>query len=129
MTIAADRYAQPMGGLLLIKLPFELGGEITPPSAGARRTPVAVEPRLVEETVRIALPPSFKVDEAPPETSIESPFGRYSLKYSVESGGLVARRTMLVRGATIPKTDAAALNSFYERIRTADSTPVVLAKQ
>ncbi len=129
MTIAADRYAQPMGGLLLIKLPFELGDEITPPSAGARRAPVAIEPRLVEETVRVALPAAFTVDEAPPDTSIETPFGHYSLKYSVEPGGLVARRTMLVRGATIPKTDAAALNSFYERIRTADSTPVVLAKQ
>jgi len=129
MKIAADRFAQPMNTLLLIKVPFDLGDPADVPSRASRRTPIQVEPRVVEETVRISLPREMRIDEVPPDAAIETPFGRYSLRYSVENDVLIARRAVMVRKATVPAAEAAALHGFYERIRTADSTPVVLAKR
>jgi hypothetical protein len=47
----------------------------------------------------------------------------------MEEGVLVAHRSLLVRRATVPVADAAALATFFERVRTADGRPVVLVKR
>ena len=86
-------------------------------------------PLTVDETIRLDLPVGFAVDELPAPSSVDEPFGRYSLSFAVEGQRLIVRRTLSVRQSTVPPAGFAALRSFLDRVRAADTTPAVLARR
>ena len=81
------------------------------------------------ETVSVKLPAGFVVDELPDAVKMDAPFGTYATTCKVENGQLRFTRTLVVRGATIPVGDYATVRNFFEKIRTAEASPVVLAKK
>jgi cellulose synthase operon protein C len=91
-TVSVPRFAQPDGDglrfapfarprgfteewapLSVRKLPLDLGG-----------------PAVSRHEVRVALPPGFRLAEAPPAARGESPFGSFEVSYREERGALVA---------------------------------------
>ena len=60
---------------------------------------------------------------------LETAFGSYQTTYEVKDGLLVFTRAMSIRAATIPADQYESVRKFYERIRTAEQSPVVLAKK
>jgi transglutaminase-like putative cysteine protease len=126
--IVAARYVQATGTLLLVRPPFNVGGGLQAPGLGARKTPLALEPASLEETVRLDVPAGLTIDEIPPATALETSFGRYSLRYSAESGRITAIRSLEVEAQTIAAENYESVRQFFEKIRVADTTPIVLKR-
>jgi hypothetical protein len=95
----------------------------------ARKHAVVLESHAYTETVSVKLPAGFVVDELPDAVKMDAPFGTYATTCKVENGQLRYTRTLIVRGATIPVNDYATVRDFFEKIRAAEASPVVLAKK
>jgi hypothetical protein len=95
----------------------------------ARKHAVVLESQAYTESVNVKLPAGFDVDELPDPVKLETAFGSYSTSYLVRDGQLQFKRTFTQRAATIPPADYAAVRTFFERIRAAEQSPVVLAKK
>jgi hypothetical protein len=127
---SAESYGQLMQGRLLVFKPAIVSRReslaLTEP---ARKQPVVLRPYAFTENVKIELPPGFDVDEMPDPAKLDTPFGSYATKYAVKDGQLEFERKLIVRGQTIPVSDYARVRSFYEKIRAAEQSPVVLVKK
>lgn len=126
---AAD-YAQLMQDRLLVFKPAIVSRLddlfLTKPS---RKHPVVLKSHAYAETVRVKLPDSFNVDELPDPLKLETAFGTYASTYEVKDGQLIFTRTLTQRAATIPADQYQSVRNFFERIRAAESSPVVLARK
>jgi len=94
-----------------------------------RQHPVLLTPSAYSETTKIKLPAGFDIDEMPDAVKLETSFGTYTTSYVAKDGQLVFTRTLVVRPATIPVADYAKVRSFFERIRAAEQSPVVLLRK
>ena len=127
---AAPAYGQLMQNRLLVFKPTIVSRrESLFLTEASRKHPVILEPYAYTETVRVHLPAGFDVDELPDALKIDTSFGTYSTTYDVKDGHLVFTRALVQRSATVPVEDYQKVRSFYERIRAAEQSPVVLAKK
>jgi hypothetical protein len=94
-----------------------------------RKHPIVLGSRSFKETARIKLPAGWDVDELPNPVKLEAAFGSYQTTYDVKNGMLVFTRAMSIRSATIPAAQYETVRKFYERIRSAEQSPVVLVKK
>ena len=81
------------------------------------------------ETVRVALPAGFQVDEKPADIDLDTDFGRYKASWQVEAGTLIFSRSMETRPSVIPVEDYATVRNFYKAVTHAEQSPVVLVKE
>lgn len=94
-----------------------------------RKYPVVLDSRSLKETARVTLPAGWDVDELPNPVKLETAFGSYQTTYEAKNGVLVFTRAMSIRAATIPADQYESVRKFYERIRAAEQSPVVLVKK
>jgi hypothetical protein len=127
---SAQRYGQLMQDRLLVFKPAVVsrreGLELT---AAKRKHPVVLHANAYSETVKFQLPPGFTVDEVPDAVKIETPFGSYVTSYEVKNSELVFKRRLSQQAATIAAADYEVVRKFFERIRAAENSPVVLARK
>jgi hypothetical protein len=130
MRVAAAGYAQLMQERLLVfKPPFSLTRRL-PALAGRTRTePVLLESIQSSGTLRVDVPTGFALDELPQAATIESPFGRYTLAARQDGGRVIVERTLALARATVPVADYAALRAFVDKVRAADTSPVVFCRR
>jgi hypothetical protein len=123
-------YAQSMRGKLLVFKPAIVSRRsslfLTSPT---RKHPVVLSAKAYSETVTIKLPAGFDVDEMPDAAELNQPFGNYTASYEVKDGSLIFKRSLVIKAATIPVEQYAAVRTFFERIRATEQSPVVLAKK
>ncbi|HEY8188873.1 MAG TPA: DUF3857 and transglutaminase domain-containing protein [Pyrinomonadaceae bacterium] len=130
LEFSAYAYAQLMQGRLLVFKPAVLSRrESVFLTEAVRRHPIVLDAHAFTETVHLKLPAGFLVDELPDPLKIEGPFGSYKTTYEVKDNELLFTRTLAQRAGTIPATQYQTVRNFFERIRAAESAPVVLAKQ
>ncbi len=126
----AARYGQTMQGRLLVFKPAIVSRReslfLTEP---LRKNPVILEPHAYSETVKVKLPDGFEIDELPDAVKLEAQFGSYSTSYEVKEGHLHFTRKFRVNSATIPAGEYPRVRGFFEKIRQAEQSPVVLAKK
>lgn len=123
-------YAQVMRGRLLVFKPAIVSRRSSVFLTGKeRKYPVVLEANAYSETVRIKLPAGFEVDEVPDAAQLNQPFGNYSVSYEVKDGHLIFKRSLILRASIIPVEQYAAVRDFFERIRAAEQSLVVLAKK
>jgi hypothetical protein len=126
----AARYGQVMQGRLLVFKPAIVSRrESLLLTESSRRHPVVLESNAYTETVKVKLPEGFGVDELPKGMKLDEPFGTYTTNYVVEDRQLSFTRSLVLRGATIPVGDYAKVRDFFEKMRAAEQTPVVLEKK
>ncbi len=126
----ARAYAQLMQNRLLVFKPAIVERLDWLALTGAsRKHPVVLHPRAYTEIVRVKLPEGFDVDELPDPLKLETPFGSYVSTYEVKDGHLVFTRTLVQQAATIPADQYSSVRTFFERIRAAEQSPVVLARK
>lgn len=98
-------------------------------TGASRKYPVVLRSNAWTETARVKLPTGFEVDELPDAVKLDTSFGNYTASCEVKDGHLIFTRTLVVRAATIPVEQYAAVRGFFERIRAAEQSPVVLTKK
>ena len=126
----APAYGQLMQGRLLVFKPAIVSRRESLFLTEAKRThPIVLESRAFTETVRVKLPAGWIVDELPDAVTLDTSFGSYKTTYEAKDGVLLFTRALLVRGATIPADQYESVRKFYERVRAAEGSPVVLAKK
>jgi hypothetical protein len=126
----APSYGQLMQDRLLVFKPAVVSRRETLFLTDAKRKhPIVLDARAFTEQARVKLPAGWAVDELPDPVKLETSFGSYQTTYEVKEGVLVFSRTMSVRTGTIPADQYESVRQFYERIRTAEQAPVVLAKK
>ncbi|HYJ33681.1 MAG TPA: DUF3857 domain-containing protein [Candidatus Binatia bacterium] len=127
---AAERYAQAMDRLLLLRPTFVERWEEVPSSDTPRTTPVDIEEQTCRELTKVHLPAGVTVDEVPEAVHLETSFGSY--RWEVESnapaGEIRVRREIRMHRATLAPDQYPAVRSFYERVRAAEQARIVLAK-
>ena len=69
------------------------------------------------------------VDEMPDAVKLNTSFGSYTTSYEVKDGQLVFTRKLVQSAATIPVEQYNLVRGFFEKIRAAEQSPVVLAKK
>lgn len=130
VNFTAANYGQLMQERLLVFKPAILSRRESVFLTNAlRKHAVVLESQAYTESVNIKLPIGFDVDELPDAVKLDTAFGSYSASYAVRDGQLQFRRTFTQRAATIPPADYPAVRGFFERIRAAEQSPVVLAKK
>ncbi len=123
-------YAQSMRGKLLVFKPAIVSRRSSVFLTNKeRKHPVVLESKAYTETVKIKLPAGFEVDETPDAAELTQPFGSYSVSYEVKDGSLIFKRSLVLKAMMIPAEQYAAIRAFFERIRAAEQSPVVLAKK
>lgn len=126
----APQYGQLMRDRLLIFKPAMVSRrEALPFSETARKHPVVLRSNAFSETVRVKLPAGFDVDETPDPVKLDTQFGSYTTRYDVKDGELVFTRTLVERAVTVPADQYSSVRGFFEKIRAAEQSPVVLARK
>jgi len=128
--LSAPAYGQVMQGRLLVFRPAIVSRrESLSLTDAGRKHPVVLTTNAYAETTRIKLPAGFDVDELPDAVKLETQFGSYVTSYVVKDGQLLFTRKLVVRAATIQVADYSKVRTFFERIRAAEQSPVVLVKK
>jgi hypothetical protein len=127
---SAPEYAQLMQNRLLVFKPAIVSRRESLFLTEAKRShPVVLDSRAFAETVRVKLPGGFEVDELPDPLKLDTPFGSYACTYEVKNGELIFERKFAQLAGSIPVEQYDTVRRFFERIRTAEQAPVVLAKK
>ena len=126
----APAYGQLMQNRLLVFKPAMVSRRDSLALTAAKRTqPVVLRSNSYSETVRVKLPAGFDVDEVPDAVSLDTPFGTYKTNYEVKDGQLLFTRKLVQRATTIPADQYSSVRTFFEKIRSAELSPVVLARK
>jgi hypothetical protein len=126
----AGSYAQLMQNRLLVFKPAIVSRlDDLFLTKASRKHAVVLKSRAYTETVRVKLPQGFDVDEMPDPLKLDTAFGNYASTYEVKDGQLIFTRTFATRAGTIPVDQYQTVRNFFERIRSAEQSPVVLAKR
>jgi hypothetical protein len=123
LEFAAAGYAQLMMGRMLVFKPALVPRRDSAFLPGGRKYPI-----VYNDTIRVNLPPAFKVDEMPPPQKLASSAGTYRASCEAKEGELLFTRTLELNASTDsgnPKTRA----TFFDRIQTAEQSPVVLVRR
>ena len=130
MDLGAERFAQNMQGRLYVVRPGMLssGGDYFLPSK-PRTAPVKLESDLRRDSIKIKLPPGFKLDELPSPVKIESPYGSLETAWKVDSGEIVMTQTLEIRDKIASPSEYADVRRFFDQLTGAESAPIVFVKQ
>jgi len=85
-------------------------------------------PHATEVVARIALSDGMRVGSVPDPVVVESPFGRYELRYVMEEGVLVVTRTFRRTASVVPADNVPALRKFADAVRAHDRDTAVLTR-
>src|ERR1044072_8249475 len=130
VSLVAARYGDFMRDRFLFLKPAMVSRRDSLVLTEARRTqPVVLTSNSYTETVRVKLPAGFAVDEVPDAVKLETSFGSYATNYEVKDGQLLFTRKLIQRATTIPADQYSSVRSFFEKIRSAELSPVVLARK
>ena len=128
--LSAAGYAQNVQNKMLLFKPALLHyPEPLQFSDTKREQPILLEADSRRETIRIALPIGFAIDELPDTQTIQETFGQCELKYEVKDGVVIYARTIRLKKATIPAHQAEQVKTFFARIKAAEQNPVVLLRK
>jgi len=126
----APRYGQLMQNRLLVFKPAIVSRKETLALTDAtRKNPVVLTANAYSETLRLKLPTGFDVDELPDPLKLDASFGSYVTNYEVKGDELVFTRKLVQKAGTIPVAQYNTVRTFFEKIRAAEQSPVVLARK
>lgn len=128
-TISADRFAKPMGSLLMVR-PRVLGADGPRPDRKPRHVPIDLRETMVaRDDYDIHLPPGYAVDELPEPVKLDLGFASYESATEVRDNVLHYRRTYTVREVTLPPDRYADVQKLANVIAADEQSSAVLKKQ
>ena len=129
LRFSAPQYAQSMNAKLMLFRPMVVGREPGLDVGRERLTPFVARRGTYLDSVTVALPEGFQVDEMPPPSKVESSFGAYAASCHVDGQRLRFVRSLTLEGGRIPVSQWERAKDFFAQIKTADEMPVVLVRK
>jgi len=128
--LTADRYAQAMGPLLMVR-PRVLGRlDIDTDTKTNRTVPVDLEETMqAVDDYSIELPAGYAVDELPDPVKLDLGFAAYQSTTALEGNKLHYSRTYTVRQVTLPAEKYADLQKLAGVIAADEESRAILKKQ
>jgi hypothetical protein len=127
---AAPRYAQLMQNRLLVFKPAIVNrANSIYLTEKTRANPVMLDAESFSETATFSLPQGFVVDEMPDPVTLETAFGKYATTYAAKDGKLVFSRKLTMKRSTVAVENYHSVKDFYQKIMSAEQSPVVLLKK
>lgn len=127
LKLEADRYAQAVGGgLLLFRAPRAWHLAVPQLPEGRRRSPVRLEAMERREHVSLSVPAGLTLDELPPAVLLDTPFGQTAVKWAVEDGRITRDLSIRLKPVTVPAADYNRLKTFLDAAIEAEGEPVLL---
>ncbi len=127
--LSAPGYAQVAGSLLLVR-PRVLGSVEDELDHKTRNYPISFpELGTWRDSISIAMPPGYTVEDLPDPVHVNLGFADYSSKVEAAGGVLHYTRKYVVKKLTLPASDFAKLRRLEAAIASDESDTVVLRKQ
>ncbi len=125
--VTAGRYANRAGALMFFRPHVMIRWKQNPFTDDQMGEAIAFTHPFSEiDTLSIALPPSYVVDDLPEETDMDTVFGSYRTRYTVQDGTLTYTRRLSIRQREIPRESYAEWKAFFGTVVNADKAMVVL---
>jgi len=127
-SLVAQNYAKTAGDLLLVR-PRVLGSNVSDflEKKEPRMYPVEFEgPAKNTDTIEIALPAGYEVDDLPPPINADYSFASYHSKTEVNGNTLKYTRTFEVKELSVPVSKAEELKKLYRIIAGDERNTAVL---
>jgi hypothetical protein len=130
MDVAVKQFGQILQGRLLMVSPGALGrrSEYSFP-AKPRTEPVRLEAESFRDSVTIAVPPQFKVDELPDAVQLAGAYGSYKAEWRADGARIVFEQSLEVNNTLAPAAQYASIRQFFEKVESAQNSSVVLVKE
>ncbi len=127
--LTAPQYAKPAGDLLLVR-PHVVGTVAEPFETKPRHYPVNFDSEGTwRETVEIALPKGFVVDDLPDPTTLDTPFASYKSSFAKKDGSLEYTREYVLKAMSLPADQYPELRKFEQQVLADESQSAVLKRQ
>jgi hypothetical protein len=127
--VSAPQYAKHAGELLLVR-PRVVGSVAEPFETKPRRYPVNFHAEGTwRETVLIALPAGYAVDELPQATTLDTPFASYTSSFAQKGGGIEYRREYVVKAISLPAEEYGELRKFEQAVLADEGQSAVLKRE
>jgi len=127
--LTAAQYAKPAGNLLLVR-PRVVGTVAEPFETKPRHYPVNFDSEGTwRETVEIALPKGFVVDDLPEPTTLDTSFASYKSTFEQKSGELEYTREYVLKAMSLPADRYSELQSFEQSVLADEQKSAVLKRQ
>jgi hypothetical protein len=129
-SLSARGYSRKAGDLLMVR-PRVVGSKAESflDDGEQRRNPVAYDSTHRDvDTMRIELPPGYKVESLPEPMNLATPFATYRRSTRIEAGALVYERVLELNALDIPLSQVEALREFQREIRRDERAMAVLKK-
>ena len=129
LSLTADRFGQLMRRLFVVRPGLLASGGEYVFTSKQRTGPIRLDADLRRESIEIAIPDGFKLDELPQPARIESPYGALQASWVLENGKLVMQETFEIRESMVPASEYAQVRDFFELVAGAHNPAVVLVRQ
>jgi transglutaminase-like putative cysteine protease len=129
-SLEAENYAKTAGDLLLVR-PRVLGTLASGflETKEPRQFPVEFAgPERDTDSIEIALPPGFEVDELPPAVNVDDGFATYRSKTETVGSTLRYTRTIEIKDLSVPADKTDQLKAFYRIIAGDERNSAVLKR-
>jgi hypothetical protein len=126
--LEVSNYGKPSGDLMLLR-PRIIGSEADSFLESKSERVHAIEfaePERNTDTVEIAVPAGFSVEELPPPVDIDDGFASYHSKSEYSGRTLKYTRTLEIKELSVPASKADVLKQFYRDIATDERNFAVL---
>jgi len=130
MDITVKQFGHVLQGRLLMVAPGTLArsAQYRFP-ARPRSAPIRLDAELFQDSVSIALPAEFKVDELPDPMHVASAYGFFSAKWKAEGNRILFEQSLEVKYSIAPAAEYAKIRAFFDKVESARNSSVVLVKQ
>jgi len=126
--ITADRYAQVMGSMLIVR-PRVLGVKTIRLERKPRKYPLLLSGAAYEtDSFDLRIPPGYAVDDKPDPVSLDTPFASYKSHIEVNENKLHYSREYVLKSLEIPADKIEDLRAFENKVSADENAAVVLKK-
>ena len=82
-----------------------------------------------KDTIRFELPAGFKLESRPKDVAIETQFGTYTSKISIDKSTITIIRIVRINDGSYPASSYAMLYDFYKKMSESDNSKIVIIKE
>jgi len=119
-----------MQNRLLVLQPGLLAGSGAAVFNEAKRTlPIQLNAVVRKDSVRLDVPPGFKLDEMPEPVRQDSPYGTYSASWSLQGATLLFEQALEIKDVLAPPAELPAIRAFFETASAASGAAVIFVRK